>query len=138
MRLIIIFCLIIFPENSGCGTDGFFEIIAKCRSVFEPAGESNFCNGVGGGAKHLGRNTDAVLQEVLFRREFYLLHKYFVQIGAVNAYMPGNIGNPDIVGIIVVNIFLCLLEILMGVIFFFGNRDGLHAGKKKKEVSKRI
>ena len=70
------------------------------------------------------------LGEILFS-----LHKDFIQISTVNAHMAGNVGNLNVIGIIVVNIFPGSLQVLMCYLFPLFVRRILHAGQEKQKVA---
>lgn len=113
----------------------FLEAAGKRGSILEPAGKGDFCNRVFCGAQHFHSNPETVLEEVLFGRKVLLFHKNPVKVGTVNAGIPGNVRNPDGIGVVVLQIFFCFFEVTLS--WFFRNfPDGsLHERKKLQKQS---
>lgn len=91
----------------------FLEAAGKRGSILEPAGKGDFCNRVFCGAQHFHSNPETVPEEVLFGRKVLLFHKNPVKVGTVNAGIPGNVRNPDGIGVVVLQIFLCFFEVTL-------------------------
>lgn len=128
LRISILLFLKVLAESPGGVAYVFFKIIGKCRSIFKATGKGDFRDGIRRIAKHLCGNPKSMLQEILLWREAGLFHENFVQIGSVNANKPCNIRDADRVSIIVFYVFLCLSEVLCGIIFFGNGVRMGHAG----------
>ena len=106
----------LFPVLSGCHTNLLSEVITESSRIMESTGIGNFCHGIILCLQQFCRRADPVLEKILFGRNLCLPHEDLIQIRSVHTYIIRNILNPEIVGIIVGDIFKCPLIILFVMI----------------------
>ena len=114
LRLSLIFEF--FPKDPWGGSCVLLKIVAEGGSVFKTAGKSDLCNGIIGGAEHLDSHSEPVPEKILLGRSIFMLHKDSVQISPVYAHMSGNVRDPDIVAVVVLDVFFGRTEVFIRVV----------------------
>ncbi len=79
-------------------------MLVEGRSISETAGVCYLGHGKIGFQEQLPGDFDAVLDQIFLRRQGSGIDKQFIEIGTVYAKEFCNVGNTDIIGIIIVDV----------------------------------